>query len=412
MRRFVGFFLVVAACTGAPLSQSAGDIQIRTASRTDAIQGGTVDQTDTSVVGIMINTSQGIAICSGSLIAPNLVLTAHHCVADISSTACSSSSFGTTYSAASFAVTTSYNAAAAKFAANSFPTASTNGPTWYSVSRVAVPGNNVCGMDMAVLQLAGSITGTCPLVPRIDAPVTMGEAYRAVGFGITTPSGQTAGTRYQVSGLSVLCAGNCGAGFSASGEWEGGTTAQKGTCEGDSGGPSLDSNNQVLGTVSRGPQGACNDTIYESVAAQATWIKSQAATAATAGGYAAAGWVTGGATSNPANSYCPNSGTGGGTGTGGGVATGGGTATGGGGGTTTTCADPTTTCRDLTGQGNFACATSTGFPTGAATCSQTMACATGYSCWVTSATATTGPYPSTGRATTGPTRRTNWDTNC
>ena len=43
---------------------------------------------------------------------------------------------------------------------------------------------------------------------------------------------------------------NCGGGMSASLEWEGGTAAQKGTCEGDSGGPALDSQNRVIGTVS------------------------------------------------------------------------------------------------------------------------------------------------------------------
>src|SRR5439155_277142 len=83
----------------------------------------------------------------------------------------------------------------------------------------------------------------------------------AIGFGITSPSGQSAGKRYTVSGMTVQNAdcgnGVCGFG-TGTGEWEGVASTAKGTCEGDSGGPALDANNRVTGTVSRGPQSACN----------------------------------------------------------------------------------------------------------------------------------------------------------
>ena len=64
--------------------------------------------------------------------------------------------------------------------------------------------------DMSLLELSTPITGVCPLVPRVDSAVTTGETYRAVGFGVTSPTGQSAGSRYSVSGLSVLCASSCG----------------------------------------------------------------------------------------------------------------------------------------------------------------------------------------------------------
>src|SRR5262249_41408998 len=141
-----------------------------------------------------------------------------------------------------------------------------------------------------------NVSSICPLVPRIDSAVSSNEAYTAVGFGITSPSSQSAGKRYTVSGLNVTCAGNCASNMSATLEWEGGTTAQRGTCEGDSGGPALDSQDRVIGTVSRGPQTNCNDTVYESVFGQASWIKSKAQQAATDGQYTAAAWVTGAST--------------------------------------------------------------------------------------------------------------------
>src|SRR6185369_11073122 len=85
--------LVVSAagCAAAPDSPDAiGEAQ-------DAIQGGSVDAIDEGVVGVAITSEEGrvFATCSGTLIAPNLVLTAQHCVAPTSKfVSCSTSLFG------------------------------------------------------------------------------------------------------------------------------------------------------------------------------------------------------------------------------------------------------------------------------------------------------------------------------
>jgi hypothetical protein len=274
-----------------------------------AIQGGTVDTSDPAIVAILINSSQGLSMCSGTLVAPNLVLTAHHCVADISSNInCGADSFGNLYPKADFAITTNYDAAATIFnGAGVFP--AIDGSTWLGAQSVAVPGNNVCGDDLGALTLSAAIGGICPLIPAVDVDVSDGEAYEAIGFGITSPNGQTAGTRYHVGGLSVQCAEDCNDPTqSATLEWVGGASSAKGTCEGDSGGPAVDSIGRAMGSVSRGPSNACNQTVYESYFGQGAWIKSVAAAAATTGGYAAAGWVSGGATSNSANGYCVDAG--------------------------------------------------------------------------------------------------------
>jgi len=250
---------------------------------------------------------------------------------------------------------------------------------------------------MALIRLTTNITNICPLIPRVDSAVALNEAYTAVGFGVTSPTGQAAGTRYTVSGVNVLCEGNCGAGTNGSMEWIGGTTAQRGVCEGDSGGPALDAQRRVLGTVSRGDAASCNQALYESVFGQAAWIKSVAAAAATAGGYTAAGWVTGGSTSiNTCTGV--DGGTGGGAGGGGGGGAGGGA---GGGGGTSTC-NAGTMCVDATGMGNFACVSSTGgIPAGAPVCSMTVGCATGFTCYGTSATAGVCLQDCAGTATGG-----------
>jgi hypothetical protein len=267
--------------------------------------------TDSNVVAVLVDLPGGAILCSGSLIAPNLVLTAQHCVAHGSKTvsSCASYTFGAMDDASSIVVSSSHDAAAALFdgSSTSFPNA--DGMTWFGVHSVAVPGGDICGEDLAAITLSTNITGVCPLIPSVDTDVAVGEPYTAIGFGTTTPTGSVAGVRYSVGHLNVVCAENCNdPAMSATREWLGGTSAAAGACEGDSGGPAIDSLGRVIGGTSRGPSSVCNRTVYESYFGQGAWIKQVAAVAAQAGGYSAAGWVTGGATSDPANGYCSSSG--------------------------------------------------------------------------------------------------------
>ena len=65
----------LAACT-ACTADTAANFEVRE----EGIRGGVVDEEHTAIVGLRM--SQGLfaaGICSGTLIAPNLVLTARHC---------------------------------------------------------------------------------------------------------------------------------------------------------------------------------------------------------------------------------------------------------------------------------------------------------------------------------------------
>src|SRR5262249_36502878 len=57
-------------------------IDVMRTSSEHAIRGGARDGADATVVGVVRTLQNAVDVCTGSLIAPNVVLTAHHCVAD------------------------------------------------------------------------------------------------------------------------------------------------------------------------------------------------------------------------------------------------------------------------------------------------------------------------------------------
>jgi MYXO-CTERM domain-containing protein len=239
------------------------------------ISGGEVEEELTAVVGLTVASA---SICSGTLIAPNLVLTAQHCVAQTDSQVfCGVADFGRQYAPGLLLVTPS--------------TRLFNTRDYYSVTEIVVPPDtlDLCGFDVALLILEESIPPEEALwmIPRIDIPIGEGEEYSAVGYGhVGDNSG--AGVRRRLDGLEVQCVGaDCPFwSFTEASEWIGGS----GVCQGDSGGPALDVDNQVIGVVSRGPQG-CGDTTYGSVYAWADWIRETALRAADEGDYEAPAWA-------------------------------------------------------------------------------------------------------------------------
>jgi hypothetical protein len=248
------------------------------------ISGGQPDATNTNVFGLLVHGEDGVAACSSTLIAENLLLTARHCVASGGSdpVVCGRAAFGDTY------------APSGVVASNAVDVTRAN--EWYRGKEIFVPteGNDTCGFDVALIVLSERVPAAVakPAVPRIDRDVAKGEEYHAVGYGLTETSDY--GVRRLLGQREVQCdPGTCRSGVRGN-EFIG----SSGPCEGDSGGPAFDVDGKVVGVDSRGTE-ECETPVYSTVTGWKDLIVETARHAAMVGGYEPPFWVTTGLSDPP-----------------------------------------------------------------------------------------------------------------
>lgn len=222
------------------------------------ISRGTPDATASGV--IMVIDTERSSLCSGVVVTPRLVLTARHCVAQVSGPEvidCPTAAFGTLSHADAIYVLTAPDTAVPE--------------KRHAVVRVLAPKDpSFCGGDLAALVLGDPLPEeeASPVPIRTDGEVMTREAFGAVGFG--RDGSAASGMRRRRDDLHVSCVGRaCRSARVTEGEWLG----EGGVCAGDSGGPALDSEGRVIGIASRRRDG-CSATVYMSVSASNEFVAS------------------------------------------------------------------------------------------------------------------------------------------
>ncbi len=284
--------LAVSCAVGVPACSP--DATRERAHRTSsAIQGGVEDGTHTFAVAVYDRNDT----CSGTLIAPNLVLSARHCFAPTPNEVidCKVEKFGKSPAATTFQVTTDRTTRGAK--------------SVFRGARLFEPADPMfCGNDIALLMLDRNVSPdvATPATPAIDPPMSdhtrYGTRIAAVGYGITGPGQTDEGTRRTRENIPLRCVPGDPTNDCKPSTYD--MTAREflagdGLCTGDSGSSAYDQQSftdgrpVTFGVLSRASEtgSRCTDAIYTRTDAFRDFIVGAAIEAAAAGGYPRPAWA-------------------------------------------------------------------------------------------------------------------------
>lgn len=238
---------ILVACGGGQGSDPGSSVSETSSS---IIKGQASDDSQDAVVRLfMIDRGQGgIGSCTGSFLAPNLILTARHCVSNTEEgiacradgTALAGGKISSNRSPSDIYVVTGVKSP-------DRPEAQGQGAKLFFVDEA----KNLCNNDIALILLKAPVPDAKILPVRLNAPATVGETFTAVGWGVTEKT-QDPSTRMQRTGIPIQSVGSDAKVQSGPNEFEVGESI----CSGDSGGPAIaESTGAIIGVVSRGGNG-------------------------------------------------------------------------------------------------------------------------------------------------------------
>lgn len=285
----------------APLAVACGDAGShaeKTGKASSAVQGGSLDTNTAHNFAVGIANRYG-GVCSGTLIAPNLVLTARHCVVppDGNEGVTCRDTFGKNVAPSALGITTSSNLYRTR--------------DYYQAKEIITPADTgFCGNDIALIILEESIpeSEATPATPVVQFSMTdrskIGSKVVALGYGITSPTANDSGQRRKREDIGILCipgdtSRECSGSMKNMVDSDKEFVTEGWVCSGDSGGGAFEQSSfdagtpYVLGALSRGPQTdeECLAAIYTRTDAHAEMIIAAGIKASSEGGYEQPGWV-------------------------------------------------------------------------------------------------------------------------
>lgn len=218
-----------------------------------AIFGGLPDaELQSGVVALRVGEVAPYEVCSGALVAPNVVLTARHCVSRMIASTVICTDRGE--SANGVHVGADHDPSSIQVFTGERPDFH-GASSARATALVHVVGTSLCNSDLALVVLDRAPAGVRALAVRLGKSVQPHERIRAIGYGKSDAVDDTrsaVGKRMRRDDVNVL---EVGAKLTASDTALGDKEFEVGRsiCQGDSGGPSIsEATGAVVGVVSRG----------------------------------------------------------------------------------------------------------------------------------------------------------------
>lgn len=244
----LGFVSVaIAACSSTPVSETKQRI----------IRGLDSDPTQDAVVYIYAQDDD--QACTGTLVAPNLVLTARHCVSRTQM-----QSFGCDQNGNVLGITGKQvlgdhaPEALLVYTGSVRANAPSMTPDAVGAKIFHDDATNLCGHDVSLLLLDREIPNALFDKIRLDNTATVGETFTAIGWGVTDKMPFPV-FRQQRKGVKIIAVGPAPASMGYSPTPPNDFEVGESICSGDSGGPAIaTTTGAVIGVTSRGGNGQSN----------------------------------------------------------------------------------------------------------------------------------------------------------